>query len=363
MDDSNIKSKEDRSRNEESLQLSKPSIKISGYQINTIEHIRKYALNTKNAIDKKALRSELDVTEIMTTAMDVPDEIRILLACGVGIVGIYGGKYAQIVQTLMEEGRLAYIVADSSIAYGTNVPINIVVVTKDFSDNHSINTIYQLISRAGRVGRSWMAEAFIDSTCADKMIHSIWTNDTALNVELVNLEALHKDIIDNCFDVDKALLQYLAEKKALEEKEELIKQEKIKKEQEELLKIKEQERIKLEQERAKLEELKLRRSGNGGNSRNTVQISNIVNQPPSNQVTIHVESQENQWQSRNPRRTPSGSANANPNPWQTKVPRGNSAQPSQLTQPAESTESAPVQIKNPFQRSSGGFQRKVPQTN
>ena len=278
MDDSSIKSKEERMRNEDTLHVNKPSLRVTGFQINTIEHLKKYAKHTKNAIDKSAIRNDLDVTDILTVPMDVPDTVRILLACGVGIIGKYSGRYTAIVHSLMDDGKLAYIVADSSIAYGTNVPINNVIVTKDFSDVHSINTIYQLISRAGRVGRSWIAEAFIDETCAKKMIQSIQSDKHEFNVELVNLETLHTELVANSSDIDTALILELAKKH--------IEEERLKREQEERLRREEVDRIKREEEQQRLEELKKKRSTIGGFNR-TVSISNVVNNPPANNVVVN----------------------------------------------------------------------------
>ncbi len=287
MDDSSIKSKEERMRNEETLSLNKPVLRMSGFQINTIEHLKKYAKNTKNVIDKSAIRTELDVTDIMTVPMDVPDTVRILLACGVGIIGKYSGRYTSIVHSLMDDGKLAYIVADSSIAYGTNVPINNVIVTKDFSDVHSINTIYQLISRAGRVGRSWIAEAFIDDTCAQKMIKSIQSDSQEHNIELTNLELLHSELVENSTDIDTALIMELAKKQIEEERRQREEEERLRREEAERLEREEVERIKREEEQQRLEELKKKRSTIGSGFNRTVPISNVVNNPPANTVVVN----------------------------------------------------------------------------
>ncbi len=286
MKDSEIKSKEERLRNEETLSLNKPSLRMTGFQINTIEHLKKYAKNTKNAIDKSAIRTELDVTDIMTVPMDIPDTVRILLACGVGIIGKYSGRYTSIVHSLMDDGKLAYIVADSSIAYGTNVPINNVIVTKDFSDVHSINTIYQLISRAGRVGRSWIAEAFIDDTCAEKMIQSIQSDTQDYNIELANLETLHSELVENSCDIDTALIMELAKKQLEEERRQREEEERLRREEVERIKREEEERIKREEEQQRLEELKKKRSTIGGFN-HTVPISNVINNPPANNVVVN----------------------------------------------------------------------------
>ena len=52
--------------------------------------------------------------------------------------------------SLAQKGRLAYLVADHNIAYGINFPFSRTIVCDDFTDEHSMNTIFQLMSRAGR---------------------------------------------------------------------------------------------------------------------------------------------------------------------------------------------------------------------
>jgi len=272
--DTTINSKEDRLRNEESLQLGKPTIKISEFQINTASHIRRYAKGTKNIIDRHSLRQELDVTEIMTCEMSVPDDVRILLACGVGIVGVYGGMYAHHVSVLMNEGKLSYIVANDSIAYGTNVPINIVIVTKEFSDTHSTNTIFQLISRAGRVGRSWNAEAFIDDSCAKKILSNLRSDTEKENIEFINFEKIHREIVDSSIEIDTKLIFELAQKKIKEQNEQIMAKYKLQQIEEEKKLEEEREKQKMEDEKKKLEELRNKRS------QHSIQISNIISKPP-----------------------------------------------------------------------------------
>ncbi len=278
--DSAINSKEDRLRNEESLQLGKPTIKVSEFQINTAMHVRKYAKSTKNVIDRHMLRQELDVTEIMTCEMSVPDDIRILLACGVGIAGVYGGKYAHIVNVLMNEGKLSYIVSNDSIAYGTNVPINIVLVTKEFSDKHSINTVYQLISRAGRVGRSWNAEAFVDESCSQKMLSSLNADFEKENIEFINFEKIHAEIVESSTEFDAKLIFELAEKK-IKEYEEKIKREG------ELARLEEQKRREEEMEKKRVEdEMKALEALRSRRNQKTVPLSNVISNPPTTSVSV-----------------------------------------------------------------------------
>jgi replicative superfamily II helicase len=96
---------------------------------------------------------------------------------------------------LASDGKLAYIISDDSISYGTNYPINRVIITKDFSDTHSINTIFQVLGRAGRIGKSWKAEAFIDKTLEAKMQR--FAKGETENIEIINMNKMYDKIIEN----------------------------------------------------------------------------------------------------------------------------------------------------------------------
>jgi hypothetical protein len=137
--------------------------------INSKVHNNKYA-RTHCDIE---FRSPLKLDDIDYANMLVDDDILTLLFAG---VGIYSNScndkvYETTVLKLANEGRLAFLVADGSICYGTNYPITCVIVTDEFMSNHSLNTLFQVMGRAGRVGKSWVANAYISRECAKKIIN------------------------------------------------------------------------------------------------------------------------------------------------------------------------------------------------
>ena len=117
---------------------------------------------------------------------------------------------------LAEEGKLAYLIADSSISYGTNYPINRVFITKDLSDVHSTNTIFQLMSRAGRIGKSWIAEAFIDDSCAERIINSSMNNNDT--VETDNINKCYNMIVAENTARDNKIIEEIKQKIAEEDR-------------------------------------------------------------------------------------------------------------------------------------------------
>jgi superfamily II helicase len=63
---------------------------------------------------------------------------------------------------LASQNFLAFIITDESLCYGTNFPISNVILTDDLVKNLNMNEMFQLIGRAGRVGQSWTARAFLE---------------------------------------------------------------------------------------------------------------------------------------------------------------------------------------------------------
>ena len=106
--------------------------------------------------------------------------------CGVGLYSpsLFDIRYTNEVIKLASNGMLAYVMADYNISYGTNYPFNTVIITDDFAENHSINTLFQLMGRAGRVNKSWTANAIVP----DKL-YEIFINYMK-NPEMYNIEEL-----------------------------------------------------------------------------------------------------------------------------------------------------------------------------
>ena len=94
---------------------------------------------------------------------EADDFILKLLFCGVAIYAQSGlsAKYLDKVEELASQNFLAYIITDESLCYGANFPISNVILKDDLSSKLNMNEMFQLIGRAGRVGQSWTARAFL----------------------------------------------------------------------------------------------------------------------------------------------------------------------------------------------------------
>jgi hypothetical protein len=185
----NTKNKEDLDK---ILQTNdKPQLNFPDFcQINTLEHIKHYAKSNMKKIIKNFVRSKISIENIPINSYLIDDDLKLLLCAGIGVISINPSdyNYNSKVLELASDGRLAYLISDSSICYGTNYPINRVFITDEFALKHSINTIFQLMGRAGRVGKSWKAEIYVTNDIAKRIINY------ARNLDEADIEANNMNI-------------------------------------------------------------------------------------------------------------------------------------------------------------------------
>ncbi|XP_063680309.1 uncharacterized protein LOC134815678 [Bolinopsis microptera] len=180
------------------LVANKPFLSIPEYyQINTRLHAKKFSPNGKVDVERIPNR---DFSFLIEKTVNAPQDVLLLLCCGVGIYApgddrVNSGGYLEQVISLAKTGRLAYLVADHNIAYGVNFPFSRTIVCDDFTAEHSMNTVFQLMSRAGRVGQSWFAESFVSDEVVSTMrdySHSDKSPDG--QVEIKNMVSVAREI-------------------------------------------------------------------------------------------------------------------------------------------------------------------------
>lgn len=136
------------------------------------------------------IRYPLNLETLDIESMNVPDEFIMLLYCGVGIYSpdniILDDKYTSTVMNLASIGKLAYVIADNSISFGTNYPFARVIILEPFSKKHSMYTQFQLMGRAGRVGKSAKAEARISDSMGRSIVDFVIHPDK-YNIEIENI--------------------------------------------------------------------------------------------------------------------------------------------------------------------------------
>jgi hypothetical protein len=97
-------------------------------------------------------------------------------------------SYTRAVIELASNGLLAYLIADDDICYGTNYPIENVVVDDTCLTRHSVKTVFQVFARAGRPGKSWKASIYAADAVLDMIRRSVHqTKEDDLEVQNMNV--------------------------------------------------------------------------------------------------------------------------------------------------------------------------------
>lgn len=181
---------------------SKPALSFpEECQINTKQHITKYAKHMIGRYNSSKFRIPNNINNFNLDDMYVIDNIKLDLIAGVcSYVNPENSnidtEYLNTALDLTSQKKMEALVADSSICYGTDYPIGGVIITKDFSDSHSLNTIYQLMSRAGRGRKSNNAEIYVDNSCAMHILETVKKGNTISN-EINNMINVFNKLINN----------------------------------------------------------------------------------------------------------------------------------------------------------------------
>lgn len=229
-----VKREDERSKQIQEIGELKPNLMFpDDFQINTNDHLKIFAKGHIREINAGTIRPSNVLENIPYKDLQVEDWIVLLLYAGVGIVcpsKIRCSSYTSIVAEMASNGRLAFTIADKSIGYGTNNPYVRVFEFKD--DTSSINTLFQDLARAGRVGQSWKAEAYIDDFFAE-MIYEYIKDPNGCPTALI--EPTNMEIVFN-----KCVQENLQRE---EERINLFKQKQIEKKQTVILKVVKKESI------------------------------------------------------------------------------------------------------------------------
>jgi hypothetical protein len=189
------KCKSDDKVDERISKLKKPEFVFNrSLEINTAKHISNFAKYVKK-YDANLLKKEIRYEDIDLTEYKVDDNIKFLLFMGVGLYSKnLDGDYTTKVLELLAEERLAYIITDESFTYGANYPITNIIITDEFANNHSINTLFQLIGRTSRIGQSWSGKVHLDKCTVDRLIKYFMglTNNNDERDNIVNYYAKNK---------------------------------------------------------------------------------------------------------------------------------------------------------------------------
>jgi energy-coupling factor transporter ATP-binding protein EcfA2 len=185
--------------------------------INSTTHIKKYTngYDFKNDIPmlKTPFISQINEEELKL----LPDKYDQALMGGVSIydpsislLKSYNDIYNDIAFSMADKSNLTYIVSNEAIIYGTNLPIEKVIVDDDMKLTQ--NMIYQLIGRAGRLGKSKSACVVFKG----KEIMRLAFSFKERNVEAENINEFSKIVLHSIHEKKQGEIKNLNEKLARE---------------------------------------------------------------------------------------------------------------------------------------------------
>jgi hypothetical protein len=164
---------------------------------------------------------ELDMNEFTLNRKNrIDDDYIILLLAGIGVFSqsITSPYYQSCVIEFASSGRLAYVIADDSICFGTNYPFVRTFIEPKFAQNHSINTINQAMSRAGRMGLAWKADAYLPECILPRftnyMINGVDIKqfDEGIILTLLTQFWIERQSIENEYNSEQNTLNCILEK-------------------------------------------------------------------------------------------------------------------------------------------------------
>jgi hypothetical protein len=162
-------------------------------QINTRAHISKYSKNALIGMNSSKFRIPNTLDATMVDDFHITEDEKLGLLSGVCFYASpdklpdVDDEYLNTSLELTSQRNVETLITDSSICYGTDYPIGGVIITPEFSKKHSINTLYQLMSRAGRGRKSSNAEIYISSECAEKILTIVHSKYNHISEETENM--------------------------------------------------------------------------------------------------------------------------------------------------------------------------------
>jgi hypothetical protein len=131
------------------------------YVLNSREHYERFHPSTSSALAGPP-RIAIDLPNYFESAFD--EQANMLMAAGIGVYcKTYMTEYQRnLVMSIYD--KLLFLCSGKDIVFGTNLPgLTNVFIDEPFASEQSISTLYQLMGRVGRMGRSYHANIILNS--------------------------------------------------------------------------------------------------------------------------------------------------------------------------------------------------------
>jgi hypothetical protein len=157
----------------------------SQFLLNSAAHANKFS-NIKKLVfpndEKFGSKNELDILD---------DTRSKLFLSGIGVYQPETFSKLKMDLFLKNKDNFKFILSTPSIVYGTNISLSIIDIDSSFTPECTKNTLYQLIGRAGRKGRSTSASIIFRDI---SMLNIIFA-ENIVNNEAANIEKTYKLLI------------------------------------------------------------------------------------------------------------------------------------------------------------------------
>jgi len=200
--DKNFK-EEDGMRDEkidEIMSTKKPFPFLTTFQVNTKEHITQFS-NFISEYDESLLMTKINVDDVDVNNYNVSDDLIMLLFMGIGVYcQELDSKYCDKVIELLNDKKIAFVISDESLIYGSNNAFSNVIITDSIGEHITINELLQLIGRVGRVGKSYFGNIYIENNTLHKLINFLNdtnnNNDEGIEIDISFMNYLHNGYMD-----------------------------------------------------------------------------------------------------------------------------------------------------------------------